>query len=277
MDMGKFYIVITVIYVALLLAAIVLWIVDSRMDYKKKRAVKEKIASGQGMRLESSGEELYLKVTDGTVEICEEAPVSAGAAAEAGAEEEAAPAVEPMAEETAAAEAASEAEERLEELVSKYGEITDDSVVFQASQKNQRKTFIEKYAELTAEARARYDEVAAYVLGQPNCKKVEASDAVTYKCKSDKVMRAVIKRDVVVLNFMLANTELHRFVKEEGIKKIKISPVTVRLESDFDVVLAKQTADITLESIYEEQRYRRDRRNELRRLNRKKKNQTPNA
>ena len=78
-------------------------------------------------------------------------------------------------------------------------------------------------------------------------------------------MRAVIKRGVVVLNFMLANTDLNRFVREEGIKKIKINPVIIRLDSDIDVVLAKQTADITIENLREDQDYRKQRRKEMRR------------
>ena len=87
-------------------------------------------------------------------------------------------------------------------------------------------------------------------------------------------MRAVIKRGTVVLNFMLSNTDLNRFVREEGIKKIKIAPVVVRLESDIDLVLAKQTVDITLENIHEEQQYRKERKRELRRLSRKQKEET---
>ena len=284
MNMDVFYVVISIIFVVLLLASIILWSIESWMNDQRKKIIASKIAGGRGMRLESA-EALYLKVDGGMVEICEELPVAQPEAAPAPAAAEPAP-VQPMAAEPAAegevrelaAEDASLAakEERLDELVSRYGEITDDSVVFQAETKV-RKTFIEKYAELTPEARSWYDEVSAYILGHASCKKVESSDAVTYKCKSDKVMRAVIKRGVVVLNFMLANTDLNRFVREEGIKKIKITPVSVRLETPFDVVLAKQTADITLESIYEEQRYRKDRRNELRRLNRKKKEQAPQA
>lgn len=77
----------------------------------------------------------------------------------------------------------------------------------------------------------------------------------------------------VVLNFMLVNTDLNRFVREEGIKKIKIAPVVVRLESDIDLVLAKQTVDITLENILEEQQYRKERKRELRRQSRQQKQQ----
>lgn len=273
MDMELFYIVITIIFVALLIAALVLWIIDARMDYKRKKIIAQKIQSGSGMRLES--DDLLLKVKNGVVEICEDVPVSAAPMAESSAPAgESAPVV-PMPEETAAADAASVAakEEQLEELVNRYGEITDNSVVFE-SNKNQKTTFVEKYAALDAQSRNRYDEIVAYILAHPDCRKSEASNAVTFKCKTDKIMRAVIKRGTVVLNFMLSNTDLNRFVREEGIKKIKIAPVVVRLESDIDLVLAKQTVDITLENIHEEQQYRKERKRELRRLSRKQKEET---
>lgn len=273
MDMELFYIVITIIFVALLIAALVLWIIDARMDYKRKKIIAQKIQSGSGMRLES--DDLLLKVKNGVVEICEDVPVPAAPMAESSPPAgESAPVV-PMPEETAAADAAGVAakEEQLEELVNRYGEITDNSVVFE-SNKNQKTTFVEKYAALDAQSRNRYDEIVAYILAHPDCRKSEASNAVTFKCKTDKIMRAVIKRGTVVLNFMLSNTDLNRFVREEGIKKIKIAPVVVRLESDIDLVLAKQTVDITLENIHEEQQYRKERKRELRRLSRKQKEET---
>lgn len=273
MDMELFYIVITIIFVALLIAALVLWIIDARMDYKRKKIIAQKIQSGSGMRLES--DDLLLKVKNGVVEICEDVPVPAAPMAESSPPAgESAPVV-PMPEETAAADAAGVAakEEQLEELVNRYGEITDNSVVFE-SNKNQKTTFVEKYAALDTQSRNRYDEIVAYILAHPDCRKSEASNAVTFKCKTDKIMRAVIKRGTVVLNFMLSNTDLNRFVREEGIKKIKIAPVVVRLESDIDLVLAKQTVDITLENIHEEQQYRKERKRELRRLSRKQKEET---
>ena len=273
MDMELFYIVITIIFVALLIAALVLWIIDARMDYKRKKIIAQKIQSGSGMRLES--DDLLLKVKNGVVEICEDVPVPAAPMAESSAPAGESAPVLPMTEETAAADAAGVAarEEQLEELVNRYGEITDNSVVFE-SNKNQKTTFVEKYAALDTQSRNRYDEIVAYILAHPDCRKSEASNAVTFKCKTDKIMRAVIKRGTVVLNFMLSNTDLNRFVREEGIKKIKIAPVVVRLESDIDLVLAKQTVDITLENIHEEQQYRKERKRELRRLSRKQKEET---
>ena len=76
----------------------------------------------------------------------------------------------------------------------------------------------------------------------------------------------MIKRGVPVLNFMLTNTELNRFVREAGVKGIKISPVVVRLENEDDLKLAKQTADITVGNLEQEREYRKQRAREQRRL-----------
>lgn len=244
--MEVFYIVIACVFIVLLLVAIVMWIIDAKAQARQSALPQ----AGKTVSIEKDC--VYLKVQDGVVSVCEEAAQSAPVAEQATPEEE-----------TAAA--AAEPSEELQELVDKYGEITDNSVVFEAN-KQQKESFIDKYAALDPEVRNRYDSIVAYILANADCRKVEASNAVTFKCRTDKIMRAVIKRGNVVLNFLLVNTDLGRFVREEGIKAIKINPVVIKLESDSDLLLAKQTADITIENIREEQQYRKERNKELRRM-----------
>ena len=50
--MDVFYIVISCVFVVLLLGAIVLWAIESRLKEGKKKAVSEKINAGKGMRIE---------------------------------------------------------------------------------------------------------------------------------------------------------------------------------------------------------------------------------
>ena len=247
--MDTFYIVMIVIVIALVVAAVVLWGVEERANSQYRKSRQEKIV--QRTVVINQEEDVYLRVSGGVLEVIESpAPQPEPAPVAAPAPE---PEPEPVVEEVAVAEAAPGIE------------LNEDSVVFQASQ---RLSFIEKYAQLTPEDRARFDELAAYVLAKPGCKRLESNDAITFKCKSDKVMRATIRRDTVTVSFMLANTELDRFLRQEGIKKVKIAPVAIRLESDDDLKLAKQTADLTMEHILEEQQYRKERRNELRRQSR---------
>jgi len=72
MNMDLFYVVISCIFVFLLIVGVIMMAIDSRMDYKRKRAIAQKIEDGRGMRLES--DDLVLKVVDGKVEIPENAP-----------------------------------------------------------------------------------------------------------------------------------------------------------------------------------------------------------
>ena len=262
--MELFYLIISCVFIVLLAAAIVMWVIDGQMEAKRRAAISDRIKSGKGLRLEN--DDLILKVQDGKIIICDSMPQVAEA--KAAVAEEDTSVLQPMKDEMAAAAGddayKSEKLDELQELVDRYGELTDKSIVFE-SNKQEKATFIDKYAELSSEARTRYDSIVAYILANPDCKKVEASNAVTFKCKTDKIVRVMIKRGVVILNFLLANTDLNRFVREEGIKTIKINPVVIKLETDSDLVLAKQTADITIENIREEQQYRKERNRELRR------------
>ncbi len=262
--MELFYLIISCVFIVLLAAAIVMWVIDGQMEAKRRAAISDRIKSGKGLRLEN--DDLILKVQDGKIIICDSMPQVAEA--KAAVAEEDTSVLQPMKDEMAAAAGddayKSEKLDELQELVDRYGELTDKSIVFE-SNKQEKATFIDKYAALSSEARMRYDSIVAYILANPDCKKVEASNAVTFKCKTDKIVRVMIKRGVVILNFLLANTDLNRFVREEGIKTIKINPVVIKLETDSDLVLAKQTADITIENIREEQQYRKERNRELRR------------
>lgn len=262
--MELFYLIISCVFIVLLAAAIVMWVIDGQMEAKRRNAISDRIKSGKGLRLEN--DDLILKVQDGKIIICDSMPQVAEA--KAAVAEEDTSVLQPMKDEMAAAAGddayKSEKLDELQELVDRYGELTDKSIVFE-SNKQEKVTFIDKYAALSSEARMRYDSIVAYILANPDCKKVEASNAVTFKCKTDKIVRVMIKRGVVILNFLLANTDLNRFVREEGIKTIKINPVVIKLETDSDLVLAKQTADITIENIREEQQYRKERNRELRR------------
>ena len=148
--------------------------------------------------------------------------------------------------------------------------VEEDTVVIPV-RGEEKKTFQQKYDALDPIVRARFDRVLAYLMEKPDCRKTQSNTSLTVKCKTDKVMRVLIRRGSVLLHFMLANNELNRFVREEGVKAIKISPVVVRLDNEEDEDLAKQTADITLDEIVAEQKYRKERLKEIRRERRRRK------
>ena len=260
MDMGKFYVAISCVYLALLLVAIVLWAIESRFEAKNKKSAAA-AAEAKGLRL--TGDDVILKVNSGKVEVLGDLPAAKEIVREvevikevpvhtAAAEEEVVePDVEPLEDDG--------------EDTARYAELGENSIVFERGEP-EKQTFAEKFAALSEEDQARFNDVEAYILQDSLCRKIEAPSAVTYKYKTGKIARVVIKRGVAVFNFMLANTELNRFVREEGIKNIKIAPVAIRLEDDGDAALIKQTVDIALANIKEDAEYRKEKKKERRRL-----------
>lgn len=260
MDMGKFYVAISCVYLALLLVAIVLWAIESRFEAKNKKSAAA-AAEANGLRL--TGDDVILKVNSGKVEVLGDLPAAKEIVREvevikevpvhtAAAEEEVVePDVEPLEDDG--------------EDTARYAELGENSIVFERGEP-EKQTFAEKFAALSEEEQARFNDVEAYILQDPLCRKIEAPSAVTYKYKTGKIARVVIKRGVAVFNFMLANTDLNRFVREEGIKNIKIAPVAIRLEDDGDAALIKQTVDIALANIKEDAEYRKEKKKERRRL-----------
>ncbi len=259
MDMGKFYVAISCVYLALLLVAIVLWAIESRFEAKNKKSAAA-AAEAKGLRL--TGDDVILKVNSGKVEVLGDLPATKEIVREV-------EVIKEVPVQTAAEEEVVEPDvEPLEddgEDTARYAELGENSIVFERGEP-EKQTFAEKFAALSEEEQARFNEVEAYILQDPLCRKIEAPSAVTYKYKTGKIARVVIKRGVAVFNFMLANTDLNRFVREEGIKNIKIAPVAIRLEDDGDAALIKQTVDIALANIKEDAEYRKEKKKERRRL-----------
>ena len=112
----------------------------------------------------------------------------------------------------------------------------------------------------------RRNEFTAYLLSKPDMKMLPSKTGITFKYKTERILRIVIRRKIPIVLFQLANTDLKRFVKEEEVKTIKISTVDIRLASEEELAVAKQTADIAVENAEEDLAYRRERSRELRRL-----------
>ena len=256
MDMGKFFVVISCVYLALLLAAIVLWVIESRLDAKKKKVAA--VAEAEGLRL--TGDEVILKVNSGKVEVLNELPAVKEIVREVEVVKEV-PVTAKAEPEAAEAEPAEDGAE----VSARYAELGENSIVFERGEP-EKQTFAEKFAALSEEEQARFRDVESHILQDALCRRIDAPSAVTYKYKTGKIARVVIKRGVAVFQFMLANTELNRFVREEGVKNIKIAPVAIRLESDEDAALIKQTVNIALQNMKEDAEYRKEKKKERRRL-----------
>ncbi len=171
-----------------------------------------------------------------------------------------------VADETAAEEEEPEQTEETEaqdEEGNAYN-LTDNSVVFERGN-NGKQTWAEKYETLEEEQRKLLDEVFKYITKEEDVRRLDLTSNVRVKYKTHELFKADIKRGVPVLNFMLSNTTLMRYVKESGTKKIKITPVTVKLNDNDDLQLALHTADMALEQAKSEEEFKKEKRKEQRR------------
>lgn len=131
--------------------------------------------------------------------------------------------------------------------------------------KSERLTYGEKYEKLDETDKKLIDEFSAFVSGLADCSSTVQTSALAFKYKKGQIAKAVIRRDTVVLNFAIANPELGRMVRDGKIKDVKVKPVEIRLTGEEDLELAKQTAEITVKFLREEEEYRNEKRKEARR------------
>lgn len=126
-------------------------------------------------------------------------------------------------------------------------------------------TFEERYARLPEEKRQLLDEFTAYINGLENCETLHQASALAFRYKKGQIAKAAIRRDNVVLTFPIANPELGRMLKEEKVKGVRMQPAEIRLDEEADLTLAKQTADISVSYLQQEETYKIEKRKEARR------------
>lgn len=138
-------------------------------------------------------------------------------------------------------------------------------------------SFSERYERLPKEVKKLLDEFTAYVKKQEGCESLLQASALAYRYHKAQLAKATIRRDTVILSFPIANPELGRLVREEKLKSVRMQPAEIRLEERADLDLAKQTADISLGYLKEEEEYRAEKRKEARREAAKKKREEGSA
>ena len=167
----------------------------------------------------------------------------------------------------AAAETSPKEEEdnaAIEKFVERYGtQISENSRLIEVSEP-ETGDFAERYQKLSDDIRRLFDEFAAYAEAKENVRVIRNRNNMTFKYRTERMLRAVIRRGIPVLQFQLVNNELKRFIKEDAKKEIRVSPVNIRLTSESELEAAKQTTDITAANIEEEHEYNRERRRALR-------------
>lgn len=126
-------------------------------------------------------------------------------------------------------------------------------------------SFREKYERLEPEKQRLLDLFSDYAASKEECEKILQSNALCFRFRKGQVAKAVIRRESVYLNFSILNPDLGRMVREEKVGGLKMKPVEIRLETEDDLGVAKQTADLTIEYLMQEEEYKLEKRKEARR------------
>lgn len=231
-DLQVVLIVFGILFALVLIAAVVLAVLEVNLNRKRKELLAQ-ARPVEPKATEIASEDWTIRVRNASVEMYET------------------PAEE---DEFAIAEApVSEPEEMPEPI---------DGVLIP---KTEKRAFADKYKDLPEEDKRRLDEFAAYITDKEDCSKILQTSALTFKYKKGQIVKAVIRRETVSLNFAIVNPELNRMIRGEKTGALKVKPVEIRLESDEALAYAKQTADLTIDYLKDEEDYRAEKRREARR------------
>lgn len=124
----------------------------------------------------------------------------------------------------------------------------DEAVSFSA---DKGLTLDDKYAALDKATKKRYDAIASYAAGVEGGKRFKNLRYEEYKIGSLRIVRMLIKRGVIVCEFMMQNQSFKSYVMENKISA-KQSATVIKVSDDASVQVIKDTIDIVVKQIAEE-------------------------
>ena len=158
--------------------------------------------------------------------------------------------IENAAEEQPAEEVAEETTEETTEEVEETEEATNEpeGVVFTKASKE---SFAVQLARLPIETRALYKEILEYAESKEDTKTKESLSHVMVKVGRMRLIEFKFARGNLVCKFMAGSSELKNYSLAEKAVKIKEKPVTIELENEDSVAVAKNMVDIVYKNIVE--------------------------
>ena len=186
--------------------------------------------------------------------------------------EQQAAAVEETVEEGAAAapvetvvneESAEDDEEETEEIVAEEVDeateeptpeiIPEDAVVFSAT----RDTIDQRYEALPDEMKGYYDEIVKYAQVVEGNRRFKNDRYEEYKVGKNRIVRLLIKRGVIVCEFIIANSDLRNYMADNKLK-IKQAATTMKVYDETTLQAAKNAVDIAVRAIEDEKQYKKE-------------------
>lgn len=123
----------------------------------------------------------------------------------------------------------------------------EEAVTFAA---DKGKTLEDKYNELDATAKGYYDQIAAYAAAVEGAKRFKNLRYEEYKIGSMRIVRMLVKRDLVYCEFMIQNSSLRSYVAESKVA-VKQAATVIKVVDAAAVDAVKATIDIAVKGIEE--------------------------
>lgn len=141
----------------------------------------------------------------------------------------------------------------------------ETAVTFAAGDKGQ--TLEDKYLALEDDMKKRYDEINSYASAVEGGKRFKNLRYEEFKIGSLRIVRMLIKRGVIVCEFMMQNSNFKSYVAENKIS-VKQSATVIKVTDDTAVQTIKDTIDIVVKAIAEEREFKKQLAREKRRAKR---------
>ena len=130
-------------------------------------------------------------------------------------------------------------------------------------------TLEEKYLALDGKYRGYYDEIVKYALAQEGVKRIKNARYEEYKAGNTRLVRLLVKRGVVVCEFILPNADFKNYINENKVN-VKLASTVMRVMDESTVQAAKDSIDIVVNALAQEREYKKQLARERRKENRRK-------
>lgn len=145
------------------------------------------------------------------------------------------------------AEEVTEADEATE------AEVNGDSVTFSAA----KETLSQKYDALPDELKDYYGQIVATASAVEGNRCFKNDRYEEYKVGKNRIVRLLIKRGVIVCEFVIANNDLRNYMSDNKLK-LKQAPTTLKVFDEATLAAAKATMEIAVKAIEDEKAYKKE-------------------
>ncbi len=132
-------------------------------------------------------------------------------------------------------------------------ELNGDSVTFSAA----KETLSQKYDALPDELKDYYGQIVATASAVEGNRCFKNDRYEEYKVGKNRIVRLLIKRGVIVCEFVIANNDLRNYMSDNKLK-LKQAPTTLKVFDEATLAAAKATMEIAVKAIEDEKAYKKE-------------------